>query len=83
MSSGVSFIRLAAFGMMHAALSLVIWNATVALVQHPWGWPAAIVVFIVGTALAIALEALVAAIQALGRVFTPFRIELVKDKELI
>jgi V/A-type H+-transporting ATPase subunit I len=97
-SSGVSFVRLAAFGMMHAALSLVIWTGTVALAEYAWGWPFAIALFVVGTALAIALEALVAGIQALrleyyemfsrvfsgeGRVFLPFEVELVKDEELV
>ncbi len=81
-----SFARLAAFGLTHAALGLVVWNATTAL----WAGGgllvlAAVVVFLVGNALAFALEALVAAVQALrleyyelfSRVFTlegrPFR----------
>ncbi len=97
-SSSVSFVRLAAFGMMHAALSLVIWEGTVALTQQPWGWPFAIALFVVGTVLAVALEGLVAGIQALrleyyemfsrvfateGRVFSPFVLELIEDEELI
>ena len=82
----VSFARLAAFGLTHAALGLVVWQATVSL------WRsggllilAAALVFVVGNALAFALEGLVAGIQALrleyyelfSRVFTvegrPFR----------
>ncbi len=65
-SNLVSFVRLAAFGLTHAAIGLVVWQATTAL----WaGGPAAaivaVVVFVAGTALAFALEGLVAAIQAL------------------
>lgn len=65
-SNLVSFARLAAFGLTHAALGAVIWQATSVL------WPrgllgaaAAVVVFVAGNALAFALEGLVAAIQAL------------------
>jgi V/A-type H+/Na+-transporting ATPase subunit I len=71
-SNVVSFTRLAAFGLTHAALGLVIWNGTRALWLH--GGPSlggvlsivgAVLIFGVGTALAFSLEALVAAIQAL------------------
>jgi V/A-type H+-transporting ATPase subunit I len=62
----ISFTRLAAFGLTHAALGLVVWQATVA------SWDAgglyvlaAVVVFVCGNAVAFALEALVAGIQAL------------------
>ena len=82
----VSFTRLAAFGLTHAALGLVVWEATVAL----WDrggllLAAAVLVFVVGNAVAFSLEALVAGVQALrleyyelfSRVFTdegrPFR----------
>jgi V/A-type H+/Na+-transporting ATPase subunit I len=65
-SNLVSFARLAAFGLTHAALGAVIWQATTGL------WPrgllgaaAAVLVFVAGNALAFALEGLVAAIQAL------------------
>jgi V/A-type H+-transporting ATPase subunit I len=62
----VSFARLAAFGLTHAALTAVVWTATVAL-WHRGGamWVVAAVVFLVGNALAFGLEALVAGIQAL------------------
>ena len=71
-SNVVSFTRLAAFGLTHAALSLVVWDGTRALWEH--GGPSAAGVaaiagaagvFAVGTALAFSLEALVAAVQAL------------------
>jgi V/A-type H+-transporting ATPase subunit I len=82
----VSFTRLAAFGLTHAALGLVVWEATVAL----WGRGgflvlASVAVFLVGNAVAFTLEALVAGVQALrleyyelfSRLFTsegrPFR----------
>jgi V/A-type H+/Na+-transporting ATPase subunit I len=62
----VSFARLAAFGMTHAALAAVVWSGTVAL----WGrgllgGAGAVVVFLAGTALTFGLEALVAGVQAL------------------
>jgi V/A-type H+-transporting ATPase subunit I len=65
-SNVVSFTRLAAFGLTHAALGLLVWDGTRALWQRGGIWPAAgVVVFAAGTALAFSLEALVAAIQAL------------------
>ena len=65
-SNAVSFARLAAFGLTHAALGLLVWEATRAL-WHRGGVmiAAAVVVFAVGNAVAFGLEALVAAIQAL------------------
>jgi V/A-type H+/Na+-transporting ATPase subunit I len=78
-SNVVSFARLAAFGLTHAALGLVVWEATVSLWRS--GGPlvlAAGLVFVLGNALAFVLEALVAGVQALrleyyelfSRVFT-------------
>ena len=65
-SNVVSFTRLAAFGLTHAALGLLVWEGTRALWRHGGLFTvAAVVVFAVGTALAFSLEALVAAIQAL------------------
>jgi V/A-type H+-transporting ATPase subunit I len=62
----VSFARLAAFGLTHAALAAVVWTATVALWDRGGlGIVAAVVVFLVGTAVAFGLEGLIAAIQAL------------------
>jgi V/A-type H+/Na+-transporting ATPase subunit I len=65
-SNFASFARLAAFGLAHAALGLLVWKGTEAL-WHRGG--AAIVVavalFELGSALALALEGLVAAVQAL------------------
>jgi len=65
-SNVVSFTRLAAFGLTHAALGLLVWEGTRAL----WGRGgvlavAGAILFAAGTALAFTLEALVAAIQAL------------------
>lgn len=62
----VSFARLAAFGLTHAALALVVWQATTAL----WGNGAlatagAVLVFLLGNAVTFALEGLVAGVQAL------------------
>ena len=64
-SNIVSFARLAAFGLTHAALLMVVWNGTTALWASDWRGAAAIVLFVVGNLLTFALEALVAGIQAL------------------
>ena len=65
-SNLVSFTRLAAFGLTHAALGLLVWEGTRALWQRGGAaCVAAVAVFALGTALAFSLEALVAAIQAL------------------
>jgi V/A-type H+-transporting ATPase subunit I len=64
-SNLVSFARLAAFGLTHAALLAVVWDATQALWEPDWRSGAAILVFIVGNTATFALEALVAGIQAL------------------
>ena len=95
-SNLVSFARLAAFGLTHAALGLVIWQATTGLADRGLGRVAgAIVVFVVGNAVAFALEGLVAAIQALrleyyelfsrvfaseGRPFRPWHIPLQQEE---
>lgn len=93
----LSFARLAAFGLTHAALGLVVWNATTAL----WGRGAggvlgAIVIFVVGSVLAFLIEALVAGVQALrleyyelfsrvfsseGRRFRPWSVPTVREEE--
>jgi V/A-type H+-transporting ATPase subunit I len=86
----VSFARLAAFGITHAVLGLIVWEATVGLwARGPVGLIAAVLVFTLGNALAFGLEALVAGIQALrleyyelfsrvfrgeGRVFRPWHL---------
>ena len=91
-SNVVSFARLAAFGMTHAALAAVVWLATAALWQGgPLAKAAAVVVFVVGNVLTFGLEALVAGVQALrleyyelfsrvfqgeGRPFRPWHIPL-------
>lgn len=89
-SNVVSFARLAAFGLMHAAIGSVVWDGTVAL-WHPFTAIAAVVLFIAGNAIAFALEALVVSVQALrleyyelfsrifgeeGRPFRPWHVPL-------
>jgi len=89
-SNVVSFTRLAAFGLTHAALGMLVWESTRAL----WGRGgvlvvAGVILFAAGIVLAFSLEALVAAIQALrleyyelfsrvfvaqGRPFRPWRV---------
>ena len=65
-SNVVSFTRLAAFGLTHAALGLLVWEGTSALWRRGGVFAvAAVILFAAGTALAFGLEGLVAAIQAL------------------
>jgi V/A-type H+-transporting ATPase subunit I len=66
-SNVVSFSRLAAFGLTHAAIGLVVWDATTAL-SDLGGLSlliAAAVVFVAGHLLSFALEVLVIGVQAL------------------
>ncbi len=91
-SNLVSFARLAAFGLTHAALGAVIWQGTTGTWSRGvLGALGAVAIFLVGNLLAFALEGLIAAIQALrleyyelfsrvfdgeGRPFTPWHIPL-------
>jgi V/A-type H+-transporting ATPase subunit I len=62
----VSFTRLAAFGLTHAALGKIVWDGTAGLWRSGGVlMAAAVIVFVVGNVLAFALEALVAGVQAL------------------
>jgi len=62
----LSFARLAAFGLTHAALSAIVWTATMTLWDRGWlGAFAAVGVFVIGNAFTFVLEALVSGIQAL------------------
>lgn len=64
-SNVVSFVRLAAFGLTHAALLTVVWQGTTALWAPDWRAAAAVLLFVVGNVITFGLEALVAGIQAL------------------
>jgi V/A-type H+-transporting ATPase subunit I len=87
----LSFTRLAAFGLMHGAIGAVVLDAASALWGGIIGSLLAIIVFVTGNALAFALEALVAGVQAIrleyyelftrvfagqGEVFSPWRVPL-------
>ncbi|MEV4701812.1 V-type ATPase 116kDa subunit family protein [Actinoplanes sp. NPDC049316] len=63
----VSFARLAAFGLTHAALGALVWSGTVALWRRHEviAVVLALLLFVVGNALTFGLEALVAGVQAL------------------
>lgn len=62
----VSFARLAAFGLTHAALGQVVWDGTTSLSDTGGvALLAAVVLFVLGNVLTFGLEALVAGIQAL------------------
>ncbi|MCQ4042729.1 V-type ATPase 116kDa subunit family protein [Streptantibioticus rubrisoli] len=65
-SNLVSFARLAAFGLTHAAIGQIVWHGTTALAHGgPGALVAAVLLFVVGNAVAFALGALVAGVQAL------------------
>jgi V/A-type H+-transporting ATPase subunit I len=91
-SNIASFARLAAFGLAHAALGLLVWDGTRAL-WHRGGIMVVVAaaLLIAGNALAFALEGLVAAVQAIrleyyelfsrvfvaeGRAFRPWRLRI-------
>ncbi|MGW0886040.1 V-type ATPase 116kDa subunit family protein [Streptomyces sp. NPDC002671] len=62
----LSFARLAAFGLTHAALADLVWRGTTGLAGHgAAGVLGAALLFAVGTAVSFGLEALVAGVQAL------------------
>lgn len=62
----LSFARLAAFGLTHAALAGLVWHGTTALAgRGAAGVAGAVLLFVVGTAVSFGLEALVAGVQAL------------------
>jgi V/A-type H+/Na+-transporting ATPase subunit I len=61
----VSFARLAAFGLTHAAIGAIVLDGSRALWGGPGGVVLAALVFLVGNSVAFALEALVAGVQAL------------------
>lgn len=61
----VSFARLAAFGLVHAAIGAVVVKGAAALAGSPVGWLAAAVLLLAGSAAAFALGALIAAVQGL------------------
>ena len=92
----VSFARLAAFGLAHAALLAMVWDGTTAL------WSAgglavlaAIAVFVLGNALTFALEGVVSGVQAMrleyyelfskifvseGRAFQPWLVPTTEER---
>jgi V/A-type H+-transporting ATPase subunit I len=95
-ASTISFVRLAAFGLMHAALGAIVWAGATALWGGVVGTALAVLVFLGGNAVAFALEALVAGVQALrleyyelfsrifageGHAFAPWHIPLASEKE--
>jgi V/A-type H+-transporting ATPase subunit I len=95
-SNLLSFTRLAAFGLMHAALGAVVFAGASALWGGVAGVAAAVVVFLAGNAVAFSLELLVTGVQALrlefyelfsrvfvgeGHVFSPWSIPVIAAKE--
>jgi V/A-type H+-transporting ATPase subunit I len=92
-ANSISFARLAAFGIAHAAIGALVWDAAHAMFAAGL-WYAAIPVFLVGNALGFALELVVVAIQALrltyyelfsriysgeGRPFEPWHLTVIKE----
>ncbi len=95
-SNLLSFTRLAAFGLMHAALGAVVFGAASALWGGVFGATLAALVFLVGNVIAFSLELLVTGVQALrlefyelfsrifvgeGHTFSPWSISVVTVKE--
>jgi len=95
-SNVFSFARLAAFGLMHAAIGQVVLHAAGSLTGSPLGDLAAVATFTVGWTVSLALEGLVVAVQALrleyyelfsrlfvreGRAFRPFTLPLISTEE--
>jgi V/A-type H+-transporting ATPase subunit I len=93
----ISFTRIAAFGLTHAALGSIIWTNTVS-VSHKGalGWCGAVILFVIGNVVTFALEALVCAIQAVrleyyelfsriflgeGHRFSPWHVPSIPSKE--
>lgn len=96
-SNVFSFARLAAFGLMHAAIGQVVLHAAGSLTGTPLGDLAGAALFLVGWAVAFALEGLVVAVQALrleyyelfsrlfageGRPFRPWSLRLLHTEEV-
>jgi V/A-type H+-transporting ATPase subunit I len=95
-SNVFSFTRLGAFGLMHAAVGRLVYEGAASLWGGPVAIAAAVAIFVVGSALALALEGLVIAIQALrleyyelfsrvfareGRPFAPWRMPVTSLEE--
>ena len=95
-SNVLSFTRLAAFGLMHAAIGEVVVDGARGLAGGAVGYLAAALLFVVGSAVAFALETLIVGVQALrleyyelfsrvfveeGRPFRPWSIPLLADEE--
>jgi V/A-type H+-transporting ATPase subunit I len=94
----ISFTRLAAFGLMHAALGLVVFEGARSLWHGGTaGVVAGVLLFVLGNAAAFALEALVAGVQAMrleyyelfsrvfageGEPFSPWRIPMTDPASL-
>jgi V/A-type H+-transporting ATPase subunit I len=92
----VSFARLAAFGLAHAALLGIVWQATTGLwAAGGLAMVAAVAVFVLGNVLTFTLEGVVAGVQALrleyyelfsrvfvseGRAFRPWSIPLSEER---
>ncbi len=96
-SNIVSFARLAAFGLAHAAVGAVVWDGTTALWHPSISAVGAVALFVVGNVAAFALELLVVGVQALrleyyelfsrifveeGRPFRPWHVAIVAGDEM-
>ena len=95
-SNLVSFTRLAAFGLMHAAIGGIVFAGASALWGGVAGSIAAVLLFVGGNLVAFALEALVTGVQALrleyyelysrvftgeGHPFSPWRMTVLQEEE--
>jgi V/A-type H+-transporting ATPase subunit I len=95
-ANAISFARLAAFGILHAALGLVIFAAAAALWGSVAGSVGAVLIFVLGTLAAFSIGLLVTGVQALrlefyelfsrifageGHPFDPWALTVVQPKE--
>lgn len=97
MANTISFVRLAAYAMSHAAILMATFIVAAELGKNPAGGGAwSVLVIIVGNVIAIVLEGIIASVQALrleyyeffgkffsgnGRAFAPFRLSEGMEKE--
>jgi V/A-type H+-transporting ATPase subunit I len=95
-SNVISFTRLAAFGLMHAALGGIVFSAASALWGGVAGSVAAVAVFVLGNVFTFSLELLISGVQALrleyyelysrifageGHAFAPWSVPVVSIQE--
>ena len=72
LSNAISYVRLAAFALMHGALFLAFWVMALMVLPSPGGGVWAIIIFLLGQLILVGLEGLVVFIQDLRLVYYEF-----------